>query len=304
MLHATFFITNPRERWVISRQPAINPAFAIAEVLWIIAGRNDSRFINYWNPDLPRFAGTGSTYHGAYGYRLRRQFGFDQIQSAFTALEANPDSRQVVLQIWDPRSDFPASDGSPAAEDIPCNVCSLLKVRAGRLEWMQVMRSNDMLLGTPYNFVQFTTLQEVMAGWLRVEVGEYAHFSDSLHVYEHDVGKFSVAANAPTLPNPDRLSLPKIESDAVFKRMTAVAEFLTNPRLTRSQFIDTCADCDLPEAYNNLLAIMAADAARRRKWHAEMDRAASRCSNRLLQFLWEQWRERTQQRELKGGAEA
>lgn len=45
------------------------------------------------------------------------------------------------------------------------------------------MRSNDVHRGLPYNVVQFTTLQEVMAGWLGLEVGGYHHWSDSLHLY-------------------------------------------------------------------------------------------------------------------------
>ena len=57
-------------------------------------------------------------------------------------------------------------------------------IRQGCLEWLQVMRSNDLIWGTPYNFVQFTSIQEIVAGWLGVEVGNYVHVSDSLHVYQ------------------------------------------------------------------------------------------------------------------------
>src|SRR6267142_6836672 len=94
-------VTDPRQRWVISRRPAINPAFALAEIVWIVRGRNDSAFLTYFNNELPRYAGTGPTFHGAYGYRLRRHLGLDQLDRAFLALRAKPYSRQVVLQIWD-----------------------------------------------------------------------------------------------------------------------------------------------------------------------------------------------------------
>ena len=57
ILGTAFTIRNPRERWVVSREPALNPAFAVAEVIWIMCGRQDSAFINYWNPKLPLFAG-------------------------------------------------------------------------------------------------------------------------------------------------------------------------------------------------------------------------------------------------------
>ena len=143
LLHCSLTLHNPRARWVLSRTPPINPAFAIAESLWIIAGRQDAHLVNYWNPALPRFAGSGDRYHGAYGHRLRKHFDVDQLERAYQALRNNSSTRQVVLQIWDPRGDLPTDDGQPTAPDIPCNLLSCLKVRDGRLEWLQVMRSND-----------------------------------------------------------------------------------------------------------------------------------------------------------------
>ena len=45
----------------------------------------------------------------------------------------------------------------------------------------------DFWLGFPFNIVQFTMLQEIMAGWIGVDVGSYHHLSDSLHIYpEHE----------------------------------------------------------------------------------------------------------------------
>src|ERR1035438_8441117 len=150
ILHVAISIDNPRQRWVASRRPALNIAFALAEVVWIVHGRNDAAFLNYFNRELPNFAGHGPTYHGAYGYRLRRNHGYDQLERACQALKANPQSRQIVLQIWHAMHDFPDETGQAVAEDIPCNITSLLKVRGGRLEWLQVMRSNDLYRGLPY----------------------------------------------------------------------------------------------------------------------------------------------------------
>ena len=70
-----------------------------------------------------------------------------------------------MLQIWDPCQDLPDQDGKPVSEDIPCNVMALLKIRNGHLYWTQVMRSNDVMRGLPYNIIQFTMLQELFAAW-------------------------------------------------------------------------------------------------------------------------------------------
>lgn len=46
LLHAAITIRNPQQRWV-SQNPVVSPAFALAEVVWILAGRNDAATINY-----------------------------------------------------------------------------------------------------------------------------------------------------------------------------------------------------------------------------------------------------------------
>lgn len=75
LLHASFAIEDLRQRWIVSRAPSINPAFALAEVVWIINGSQDAEILNHWNPLLPQFAGNTEKYHGAYGFRLRKHFG-------------------------------------------------------------------------------------------------------------------------------------------------------------------------------------------------------------------------------------
>jgi thymidylate synthase len=294
LLHATLQIRNPRERWVVSRSPALSVAFAIVEVIGILAGRRDSAYLNFFNPRLPRFAGNGSSYHGAYGFRLRENAGFDQLDRACEALKNNPDGRQVVLQIWDSAKDFPAANGLPVAPDIPCNVCSMLKIRDGKLEWVQVMRSNDLFKGLPYNFVQFTTLHEVMAGWVGVEVGSYIHFSDSLHVYEEEIDLAFGSAHQAAPPNNDSLVMPKKSSDAIWAEMNRRVDLLVSGRFAERMLETLATVDDAPQAFTNLMAIVVADAAMR---HGRMEtalNAANACKNRLLYSLWLRWHKRKQ----------
>jgi thymidylate synthase len=295
LLHATFEIEDPRQRWVISRHPALNPAFAIAETFWILSGRNDASFVNWWNPLLPRFAGSEATYHGAYGFRLRTRFGIDQLERAYAALKTRPETRQVVLQIWDAASDMPAEDGTAVAADIPCNICSILKVRDEKLEWMQIMRSNDLFRGTPHNFVQFTTLQEIMAGWLGLSLGKYCHLSDSLHLYEDDMTEFSLQTAETVLHNRDNLALNKTESDRVVKTCTDCLAGMASPKMRQTDFRSVHA-AQVPTGYKNMLLIAAADAARRRDWNDEMHEAAEGCTNEILKVLWENWLQRRDNR--------
>lgn len=292
LMHCTFVLTDPRQRWVLSRQPAINPAFAIAEVVWILQGRDDSAFLNYWNPGLPQYAGYGERYHGAYGHRLRQNLGFDQLDRVWSTLTQRPDSRQAVLQIWDGARDLPHADGAPQDVDIPCNVCSMPKVRNGRLEWLQVMRSNDLFLGTPHNFVQFTTLQEVFAGWLGVEPGLYVQVSDSLHVYEKNLTTMDIGAEpAPVFPTTP-LALPKPQFDWMLPELGRSMDELRADKLTRPRFAQMVRGSNLPEGWANMLRIAAADAARRRGWLDEAAEAATGCTDPALAAAWTAWEKR------------
>lgn len=289
LLHVHFHIENPLERWIHSRIPAINPAFALAEVFWILSGSNDAHFINFWNPALPKFSGTGDHYHGAYGHRIKNQFGIDQLECAYNVLKNNPDSRQVIIQIWDPRTDLPNEDGTPKSPDIPCNICSLPKIRNGRLEWLQIMRSNDFYLGMPYNVVQFTTLQEILAGWLGVEVGAYHQVSDSLHVYESDLTKMDISSSQSNIRNTDKLAVTRNEFDSILDKVFTTMQKLTNKNLNKKTFQTLVDIQSLPEGYRNILLITAADSARRRKWDEEMLWASDKCTNPALTSLWNAW---------------
>ncbi len=292
LLHVAFSLRDPRQRWILSRRPALNPAFALAEVVWIVNGLADAGFLTYWNSRLSLYAGDGDTYHGAYGRRLRHHFGVDQLVRAAEALRADPDSRQVALQIWDPKCDLPLSDGSPVDPDIPCNVTSLLKVRRGRLEWLQVMRSNDLMLGLPHNIIQFTSLQEVLAGWIGVELGEYHQISDSLHVYEDHLSDWrqSLEAHMPPLAaNTASIACDRESSLHAFGVLeSSIRRFIADD-LTRGEMMTIVDGAEVTGEFRNWLFVLAAESARRRHWFETSDSLISQCTNSVLSTLWAAW---------------
>ena len=293
ILHVAISISDPRQRWVTSRQPAINPAFALAEVVWIMNGRRDLAFLEFWNKKYRDFVGPGPELHGAYGYRIRRR-RLDQLKRAYHVLNRNPDTRQVVLQIWDSRIDMPKPNGKPANKDVPCNVISMLKIREGKLEWSQVIRSNDLFLGLPHNLVQFTSIQEIIAGWLNIECGTYNQISDSMHIYEddkEDIRKSLSPAQA-TL-NTDSLALERKESELAWKELELRTERIITDQLKENELTALSRWNTAPQAYQNILAVLTAEAARRRKWTDIADEImATICTNPAFKYLWKEWRRR------------
>ena len=146
--------------------------------------------------------------------------------------------------------------------EVPCNICSMIKVRQGRLEWSQIMRSNDVLLGMPYNFIQFTGLQEILAGWLELEMGTYNHYSDSLHLYERDIPKVGIAEEA-TVDNDDSLSLRKDETDKIYKEIYERMKCLVSSSIIEKEIYSLAQINSEYVAYNNMMLIIASYAAQK-----------------------------------------
>lgn len=290
ILRAAISIEDPVQRWVHSRQPAMNLPFSVAEAIWILRGRRDSAFVNYFNRQLPGFAGRVKWYHGAYGFRLKEHYGIDQLERSYEALSCNSDCRQVVLQIWDPRVDMPDRTGSAVADDIPCNIVSILKIRDGKLEWTQIMRSNDFYRGLPYNIAQFTMLQEVLAGWLGVGVGGYFHYADSLHLYDKDREEFLSDEIAENLINADSLRFPKPESDRAFLELESSVEAIIHKSAGIEDLQKLVSLSELHPAHRNLLCVLAAEGIRRRKDPAKAVALMSDfCTNPVFRSMYRDW---------------
>jgi thymidylate synthase len=285
--HVALSLSDPRQRWVTSRTPPINPVFALAEIIWIIQGRNDAAFLTRWNKGLTKYVGTSPALHGAYGHRLRHHFGFDQLRRVKDVLSREPDLRQLVLTIWDPSTDLPFADGKSRDKDVPCNIGALPKIKNGALEWLQVIRSNDFDLGLPYNIVQWTTVQEIMAGWLELPLGSYNQVSDSLHRYHDGIDKYGRTESAVYPENTDDLRLPYSESVEAFCTLENFTERLVDfhplSELEDSRVVQ------LPSAYMNWAYAFAAERLRRTGDSRSARRTASMIENVGLRTVVYNW---------------
>jgi thymidylate synthase len=251
VLGAHLCLTDPRRR-LVDLPPArvINPAFAIAEALWILSGSDDPWIFQY-NRALTRYTDNGRL-QGAYGPRMRRWRGrVDQLDQVRQLLGRDPDSRQGVIQLFDPDRD------TCGHRDVPCTLGYRFFVRNGHLQMHTTMRSQDLWLGFPYDVFAATLLQELLAGWLGVEVGEYHHFVDSLHLYK--AHRPSVAI-LPTHPEPSPLT-PSIGVE--WERLTGLL----------SDVIAGSAPLQAGEVWTTFAAVMASY----RAW-AGGDRESARAS--------------------------
>lgn len=112
----------------------------------------------------------------------------------------------------------------------------MIKIRKGKLEWTQVMRSNDLVLGLPYNLVQFTSMQEILASWLNVDVGSYNHISDSLHIYTEK--ESFVGIQTMECYNTDSLRIKKEDFNQVIQSIYNVMETLFMPIFNNMNYLN------------------------------------------------------------------
>ena len=103
---------------------------------------------------------------------------------------------------------------------MPCTLGYRFLIRQGRLEMHTSMRSQDLWLGFPYDIFATTLLQELMAGWLGVEVGEYHHHVDSLHLYaDHAPAAAECLHHKPTVTEMDPVDVDWPSLDVVLAQV-------------------------------------------------------------------------------------
>ncbi|WP_326643813.1 thymidylate synthase [Streptosporangium sp. NBC_01755] len=202
VLDVNLRLTRPRARLLLAPPARIlNPAFAIAETVWILSGSDDPWIFDF-NGRLRQFA-DGGVLRGAYGPRMRRWGGrIDQLARVIETLKADPDSRRAVVQLYDPAQD------TAGHRDVPCTLGFRFHLRQGRLHMSTTMRGQDVWVGLPYDLFFTTTLHELMAGWLEAELGDYHHHVDSLHIYERDIDQAATLRAIPETPELPAMTAP------------------------------------------------------------------------------------------------
>lgn len=168
----------PYERVLFGEVRDANPFFHLFDALWLLSGSNRAELPAMFLPRIMDFSDDGTSFYGAYGYRLRYAFGVDQIQYACRLLKKKPDTRQVVMAIWHPR------DLGAVTKDLPCNDTIALDIVDDALNITVFNRSNDAIWGAyGANAVQFSVLQEYIANMVDVNVGTYCQVSNNFHAY-------------------------------------------------------------------------------------------------------------------------
>lgn len=102
----------------------------------------------------------------------------DQLQEAIDTINANPDSRRIIVNAWNP--------GEAGANEValpPCHSFFQFYVADGKLSLQMYQRSADMFLGVPFNIASYSLLLHMIAKITHLEPFEFIHTIGDAHIY-------------------------------------------------------------------------------------------------------------------------
>jgi thymidylate synthase len=180
-------IYHPDQRVICMPHRNNNIFAAIAETLWVLAGRNDIAFLSKYLPRAADFSDDGVVWRAGYGKRLRNfdigNIGndhVDQIKENIDLLNEDNTTRRAVMSIFDPADDFVRG-----TKDTPCSNWIHSMIRGNKLHSTIAVRSNDIMWGmSGINLFEWSVVMQLFAACTDTKIGEMNYLADSCHLYD------------------------------------------------------------------------------------------------------------------------
>nr|AIA14430.1 Thymidylate synthase [uncultured bacterium] len=229
----TFSVDIKKDGFPILNLRKIPVQLFVAEQVWFISGaRKPEIFLRNFTKIWDDFTNPGDVVTVAYGYRWRRHFGRDQLKLLVELLAKDPSSRQGVVVTWDPASD---GLGGVSKSNVPCPYTFTVNIIGGRLNLLNVVRSNDMILGFPHDVAGFALLQCILAQKLGVEPGIYTHTIANAHVYDIHYEAAKDMIGRQSSKEPINLTLPDKSFDRAEKADISLVSEISDNLSAQSQ---------------------------------------------------------------------
>jgi len=187
-------LSNPLARWsdYSSHNPGItlretedslqqyNPGYVVAYSKLYNVWLNKHNLFDYtYGERIFSYPYHPATYR-AQGVKDAHVLCANQFYSCVELLKKHPSTRKAVISIG-----FPFVDHN--TDYRPCNQLFQLRVVDGKLNWITVVRSLDVLRGFTENIFMFSIMQEMAASQLKVPVGTYTTVALNPHIYKEQL---------------------------------------------------------------------------------------------------------------------
>ena len=158
----------------------------IHELVWLLKGDTSAKYlkdnnVGIWDLWIDEKGDLPYTYPRQWR-RFPNPHGepVDQIAKAINDIKNNPYSRRIIVSAWNPAEMDMAA--LPA-----CHSFFQFFVADGKLSCHLLCRSQDIALGTPFNWLSYALLTHVIAHICCLKVGDLVWTGGDVHIYENQI---------------------------------------------------------------------------------------------------------------------
>lgn len=167
------------------------------ELLWFLSGETNVRYlqengVTIWDEWATEDGELGPLYGAQWRSWPTKNGGtIDQIQTLIEGIRRNPDSRRHIVSAWNveylpnelKRPQDNVRDGKMALA--ACHTLFQFHVANQKLSCMLMARSQDYLLGTPFNVASYALLTHMIAQQCDLGVGDFVWTGGDVHLYRN-----------------------------------------------------------------------------------------------------------------------
>jgi thymidylate synthase len=176
----------------------------IHELLWFLKGDTNITYlkengVRIWD----EWADEAGNLGPVYGKQWRSWTGadgntIDQISDVIKQIQANPDSRRLMVSAWNVGE-------LPQMALMPCHALFQFYVAEGKLSCQLYQRSADVFLGVPFNIASYALLTLMMGQVCSLQPGEFIHTFGDVHIYNNHLEQVRLQLSRKPLPLPQML---------------------------------------------------------------------------------------------------
>lgn len=169
----------------------------IHELLWFLNGDTNIRYLNehgvtIWDEWATEAGDLGPLYGKQWRSWPTRDGGaIDQISQVIEAIKSNPNSRRHIVSAWN--VEYLPDEALSPQENVKqgrmalaaCHTLFQFYVADHKLSCMLMARSQDYLLGTPFNIASYALLTHMIAQQCDLEVGDFIWTGGDVHLYNN-----------------------------------------------------------------------------------------------------------------------